>query len=179
MNIEINLLPEELRPKPPVDSRTLLVGVLVIALVACCVFFYQSKGSADGKIADLEASIASTNQEIQTVSSNKDAVALKQSIGELEAATTDFENFVNSRVLWGQALAKVEDYVPHDVALAKLTQKPATTTLEIKGSAAKYADIDSYFGMFVNDDTFEAPIGPTFTGSTFTLNVDVAAGSGQ
>ena len=179
MNIEINLLPEELRPKPPVDSRTLLVGVLLIALVACCVFFYQSKGSADGKIADLEASIASTNQKVQTVSSNKDALAVKQSIGELEAATADFQSFVDSRVLWGQALAKVEDYVPHDVWLSKLTQKSDTATLEIKGGAADYADIDSYFGMFVNDDAFEAPIGPTFTGSNFTLKVDVAAGGGQ
>jgi Tfp pilus assembly protein PilN len=178
MNIELNLLPEELRPKPPVENRTLLVGVLVVALIACCVFFFQAKGSADGEVADLEASIASVNRQIQTVSSNKDAVALKQSIEKLEAATTHYQTFVDSRVLWGRALAEVEDYVPQGIGLSQLTQKTATT-LEVKGSASDYADVDSYFAVLDRDDTFAVPIGPTFTGGSFTLYVDVAAGGGQ
>ena len=112
MNIEINLLPEELLPKPPIESRTLLVGVLVVALVACCVFFFQAKSSADGEIADLEASIASVNKQIETVSSNSEAVALKQSIDKLKTATKHYQTFVDSRVLWGRALAEVEYYLP-------------------------------------------------------------------
>ena len=178
MNIEINLLPEELLPKPPVESRTLLVGVLVVALVACCVFFFQAKGSADGEIADLEASIASVSKQIETVSSNSEAVALKQSIDKLKTATNHYQTFVESRVLWGRALAEVEDYLPQGVSLGSVTEK-ADNTVQLTGSASDYADVDSYFSVLDKDDSFSAPVGPTFSGSSFTLLVQVAGGGGQ
>ena len=178
MNIEINLLPEELLPKPPVESRTLLTGVLVVALVACCVFFFQAKGSANGEIADLEASIASVSKQIETVSSNSQAVALRQSIDKLKTATKDYASFVESRVLWGRALAEVEDYLPQGASLSSLAEK-AGNTLQLTGTASDYAVVDSYFSVLDRDDSFSAPVGPTFTGSTFTLLVQVAAGGGQ
>ena len=34
MDIQINLLPDELRPRPPVETRTLLLVFLIVALIA-------------------------------------------------------------------------------------------------------------------------------------------------
>jgi Tfp pilus assembly protein PilN len=178
MNIEINLLPEELRPKPIVEGNTLLVIVVVVALVAGCVYLFQAKSGVDAEIADLEASIVATNKEIQTVSSNAEAVALKQSIDRLKSATNDYQGFLDSRVLWGDCLAEIEDYVPQGVRLVELSQE-GTSTLLIGGVASQYSDIDSYFSVLDRDDTFSAPIGPAFNGSTFTLYVEVASGGGQ
>jgi Tfp pilus assembly protein PilN len=174
MNIEINLLPEELRPRPPVETRTLLLIVVIVALVAGCAFLVQAKISTNAEIADLETRIAAINEEIVSVSSNPEAVALTKSINDLTEMKQSYDNFVASRISWGSALQRVEAHATSVDKISALTQSGNTLTIEC--TASGYNAVTSY-GRALNRDS-KLTLGgiPSLTGTTYTLWVKVAPG---
>lgn len=174
MNIEINLLPDELRPRPAVEMRTLLGIVLIVALAAGCAFLVQAKISTSSEIDDLETRIAAINQEIVSVSSNPEAVALTKSIKDLKEMKQSYDNFVASRISWGDALARVRAHVPTGVDIRTLTR--SGNTLKIEGTASNYSAVASY-GRALDRDSKLALAGlPSISGTTYSLVVRVAAG---
>jgi len=175
MNIDINLLPEELRPRPPVETRTLLVIVLILALAAGCYLLFQAKSDAQAEIADLEKDIAEVNQQIDTIT--KDAQGLTSSISKLETVTKNYESFVDSRVIWGDALYRAHSHVPTLVGISKLTQDG--NSLVIEGTAKKYSDATSYGRALDRDTKFTLAGWPTLKeAATFSLTIEVAPGGG-
>ncbi len=99
MNIDINLLPEELRPRPPVETRTLFVILLILALAGGCYLLFDAKSDAEAEMADLEESIDKVNQQINDI--RQEGQALKSSVDRLDTLTRSYESFVASRIIWG------------------------------------------------------------------------------
>lgn len=175
MNIDINLLPEELRPRPPIETRTLLVIVLVLALAGGCYLSYQAKSDAEAGIADLEKNIDAVNQQIDTIT--RDAQGLTSSISKLETVTKNYESFVASRVIWGDALERAYSHIPKGVTISALTQNG--DTLEVAGTASTYSAVTSYGRALDRDTKFTLAGWPTLSSTTFSLILKVAPGGGR
>lgn len=176
MNIEINLLPDELRPRPPVETRTLLVIVLVLALAAGCFLLFQEKSDAQAEIADLEDRIEDIEQERDTIT--KDAEGLASSISRLKTLTRNYESFVASRIIWGDALERVRSHQPNRVDISALTEKG--DTLVITGTADGGWDAVTSYGRALDRDTkFTLAGWPSWKTSTYSLTIEVAAGGAR
>ncbi len=176
MNIEINLLPDELRPRPPVEMRTLLFIVLIVVLAAGCAFLVQAKISTSSEIADMETRIAEINQEIVSVSSNPEAVALTESIKDLKEMKQSYDSFVASRISWGSALERVEAHATSVDKISELTQ--SGNTLKIEGTASGYSAVTSYGRSLDWDSKLTLSGMPSLTGTKYSLIVKVAPGGG-
>ena len=174
MNIEINLLPEELRPRPPVETRTLLIVILVLALVAGCALLVQEKGSTNAAIDDIEKRIAAINQEIESVSSDPEAVALIRSIQSLKEVKHAYASFAASRISWGDALERVMAHVPTGVDISDITQSGSTLVMD--GTASGYSAVASYGRALDRDSKLELAGIPSLTGAKYSVVVEVAPG---
>lgn len=175
-NIDINILPQEFRAKPMVDGKTFALIVLIVLLGFGCFYFVQAKMSAQNEIADLEASIATMQQQTTALTTNKEAQSLISSINQLKASQQSHASFVASKVLWGDALEDVYGLVPKGVSIATITQKG--NGLDIKGTASDYTDV-AEFGRTLNNDTRFALAGlPSFKDGGFTLAISAKAGGG-
>ena len=174
MNIEINLLPEELRPRPPVETRTLLLIVVIVALAAGCAFLVQAKISTNAEIADLEKRIVAINQETASVSGNPEAIALTTSITNLKAMKQSYDSFVASRISWGDAVERVRAHVPTGVDIRTLTQ--SGDTLVVEGTASNYSAVASYGRALDRDSKLALAALPSISGTTYSLIVQVAPG---
>lgn len=176
-NIDINILPQEFRAKPMVDGRTFALIVLVVLLGFGCFYFVQAKMSAQNEIADLEASIATVQQQTTALTTNKEAQSLTSSISQLKASQQSHVSFVASKVLWGDALQAVYELEPKGVSITAITQKG--NSLEIKGTASTYTEV-AEFGRALNNDSKFSLVGlPAFSPTGFTLNISAKAGGGQ
>ncbi len=175
MNIDINLLPEELRPRPPVETRTLLVILLILALAAGCYLLFQAKSDAKAETADLERSIEDINDEIDAITG--EAQGLMSSITMLETLTKNYEAFVNSRIIWGDTLERVEAHKPKGVAISALTEQG--NTLVIQGTADGWDAVTSYGRALDRDTKFTLAGWPSWKSGTFSLTIAVAPGGGR
>ncbi len=175
MNIEINLLPQELRPRPPVETRTLLLIVVIVALVAGCAFLVQAKISTNAEIADLEKHIVAVNQKIESVSGDPEAIALIRSINDLNAVKQSYDSFVASRISWGDALERMRAHVPTGVDIRTLTQSSGNT-LEVEGTASNYSAVASYGRALDRDSKLDLAVLPKIDGTTYKVVVKVAPG---
>ena len=181
MNIEINLLPEELRPRPPLESRSLLAIVVIVALVAGCVFLFMAKAGAVSDKADMEEQVASINQQIQAMAADSEVAALTKSIANLKAAEKSYDAFVATRIDWGDALARANALVPSGITVTKMAQ--VGTTLKIEGTASGYSAVASYGRALDIDPRFVLSGVPYLSqsgegGNGFSIVVEVAPGSG-
>jgi len=176
MNIDINLLPEELRPRPAVETRTLFLILLILALAGGCYLLYDAKSNAEAEMADLEKSIDQVNQQINNI--RQQGQALKSSVDRLDTLTKSYESFVASRILWGSALERVQALKPTGVGmeLGELTQKG--NTLVIGGTSSGYSTIASYGRSLDRDTKFILSGWPKLNSATFSLTVSVAPGGG-
>ena len=174
MNIEINLLPEELRPRPPVETKTFLVIVLILALAGGCYLLYQGKSDAEAEIAELESDIAQIEKDIAELSSNPEALALRNSISKLEAVQKNYNSFIASKILWGDALERAHSVKPNGPEISGLTQNG--NTLVIEGTAGDTGDVDSYGRALDRDTKFTLIREPSYRTSIFSLTVGVAPG---
>jgi Tfp pilus assembly protein PilN len=177
MNIDINILPAELRPKPLVDTRTFALIVVILLLGFGCFYFAHAKMDSQAAIANMESQTKTMQQQTTALSSNPEAVKLTNSIKQLKAAKQGYDAFVASRVAWGNALAGVYSLVPMDVNIKTITQK--SNTLVIAGTASSYTDVSDY-GRALNNDARFALVGlPSFSKGSFSLTISVAPGGAR
>ncbi len=174
MNIDINLLPEELRPRPPVETRTLFVILLILALAGGCYLLFDAKSDAEAEMADLEESIDEVNQQINGI--RQEGQALKNSVDRLDTLTKSYESFVASRIIWGSALERVQSHKPTGVAITALTQQG--NTLLIGGTSSGYSAVATYGRALDRDTKFDLLGLPTLRDATFSLTVGVTTGGG-
>ncbi|TET14512.1 MAG: hypothetical protein E3J81_06555 [Dehalococcoidia bacterium] len=174
MNIDINLLPEELRPRPAVETRTLFVILLILALAGGCYLLFDAKSDAEAEMADLEESIDEVNQQINGI--RQEGQALKNSVDRLDTLTKSYESFVASRIIWGSALERVQSLKPTGVDISALTQQG--NTLLIGGTSSGYSAVTSYGRALDRDTKFTLSGWPTLNSATFSLTVRVALGGG-
>jgi len=177
MNIDINLIPKELRIKPLVDGKTFAAIVVILLLGFGCFYFFNARSDSQAEIANLGSQIKTTQQQTATLSSNPEALNLISSISQLKAAKQGYEAFAASRVMWGNALAGVYSLVPMGVDITTITQKG--NALEIKGTASSYTDVSDYGRALDNDPRFTLAGLPSFAKESFSLTISVATGGGR
>lgn len=181
MDIQINLLPDELRPRPAVETRTLLLAFLIVALIVGGALLYVAKSGVDSDRADMEARVASMATETQAISSDSEAVALTRSISGLKAMKKSFDAFVAARIDWGDALKRVNALVPAGIEVEKLSQTGGT--LLIEGRTPGYNLVASYARALDIDQRFTLTGVPYLQAggegkSVFSMIVRVAPGGG-
>jgi Tfp pilus assembly protein PilN len=177
MNIDINILPAALRPKPLIDTRTFALVAVILLLGFGCFYFFNAKSDSQAEIANLGSQINTIQQQTATLSSNPEAVKLISSINQLKAAKQGYEAFVASRVMWGNALAGVYSLVPVGVSITTITQ--TGNALVIAGTASSYTDVSDYGRALDNDPRFSLAGLPSFGKGSFSLTISVATGGGR
>ena len=177
MNIDINILPAELRPKPLVDTRTFALIVVVLLLGLGCFYFAHAKMDSQADIANMQSQIKTMQQQTTALTSDPDAVKLTNLIKQLKATKQGYDAFAASRVAWGNALIGVYALVPMDVNIASITQK--SNTLVIAGTAPSYTDVSDYGRALNNDARFALEGLPSFTNGKFSLTISVAPGGAR
>jgi len=180
MNIDINILPAALRPKPLIDTRTFALVVVILLLGFGCFYFFNAKSDSQAGIANLGSQIETIQQQTATLSGNPEALNLISSINQLKAAKQGYEAFVASRVMWGNALAGVYSLVPMGVNITSIAQ--TGNALVIKGTASSdigYTGVSDYGRALDNDPRFSLAGLPSFSGGSFTLTISVATGGGR
>ena len=175
MNIEINLLPEELRPRPPVENRTLIIAVVIVALVAACAYFYIGKSSAASDRAGMEDEIAVMQQEIAALQA--EAQPLTDAISSLKTVSQSYNRFVANRIDWGDALGRVQELATEGITLTKLTQDG--NNLIVEGKTAGYNFVASYARSLDLDRRFVLTGIPSLKSDQFALILRVAPGGGS
>ena len=184
MNIDINILPRELRAHSALDPKMIVLIVLVGVLAGGCYYFFAMKSSGENDIAALEQSIASINREIDTVATNPEIAALNNSIKNLQtrinsmrAANKHYDSFMASMLMLGDALYRITAYVPPAVDIQSVTQSSATLT--IKGAASDYGNLTAYAYMLDKDEKLTLISLPPLSKGTFTIGVNVAMGGDE
>jgi Tfp pilus assembly protein PilN len=178
MNIDINILPAELRPKALIDTKTFALVVVILLLGFGCFYLFNAKSDSQAEIANLSSQIETIQQQTATLSSNPEAVQLISSINQLKAAKQGYEALVASRVMWGNALDGVYSLVPTGVNIASITQT-GSNALVIAGSASSYTDVADYGRALDNDPRFFLVGLPSFSDGTFSLTISVTPGGGR
>ena len=176
MNIDINILPAELRPKALIDTKTFALIVVILLLGVGCFYFAHAKSSSQADIANMQSQIKTAQQQTVALSSNPEAAKLISSINQLKAEKQSYDAFVTSRVLVGNALSRVYYLVPAFVSVNSITQRG--NTVVIAGSAPSYTDASDYGRALNNDPRFTLVGLPSFSDGTFQLTVSVAPGGG-
>jgi Tfp pilus assembly protein PilN len=177
MNIDINILPAEMRPKALVDTKTFALIVVILLLGVGCFYFGHAKSSSQADIANMQSQISTMQQKTTDLVSNADAQKLINAINQLKATKQSYDAFLASRVLMGNALNGVYALVPAFVDINSIAEKG--NTLVITGSAPTYTDASDYGRALDNDPRFALLGLPSFSDGTFSLTVSVAAGGGR
>ena len=176
MNIDINILPAEMRPKALIDTKTFALIVVILLLGVGCFYFVYAKSSSQTDIANMESQISTMQQQATALKNNPDALKLIDSINQLKATQQSYDAFVASRVLVGNSLSGVYSLVPAFVSVNSITQKG--NILVIAGSAPSYTDASDYGRALENDPRFRLVGLPSFSDGTFSLTVSVTPGGG-
>lgn len=187
MNIEINLLPEELRPKPLIGTRTLILLVMVLALGYGCYQLYALKTNGEAEAANIESRIEVAQSEAIGLSSNPDVKDLTAYISEvkaekaaLETLVQDSETFAAAKIMWGDVIQRVSSRAPSGVTIDSIVQGE-NRSVEVSGVATSYERAATYATALENDEAFDGV--PTRewdeVEGRFTLTVNIATGGGR
>jgi Tfp pilus assembly protein PilN len=177
VNIDINVLPAELRPRPLIDTKTFALIVVILLLGIGCFYFFHAKSDSQAGIADAQNQIKTSQQQTAALSSNPEAVQLINSIKQLKASKQAYDAFTGARVLVGDALSGVYSLVPMGVDIVSITQKG--NTLVIAGSASSYTNAADYGRALDKDPRFTLMGLPSFSKGSFSLTISVAPGGGR
>lgn len=157
------------KPKQPITAKLpILIGAIAALLLPAATFGYLKKveaqqAGAEKSIQDIEAEIASLNNQNQKVDELKSQVqAIEQ---ENQALVGVFEKIRP----WSAILQEVSDRTPPGVQIDSLTQSGSgeSVQLAIAGTARSYNDIND-FVLFLQRSPF-------FNGQKITLNGASAA----
>ena len=177
MNIDINILPKEMRAKPLVDARTVLLAVLVVALAFGIYYFFQARSDVQADNADMQTRIEALKAETASVSANPQAILLTNQINATKAAAQSYTAFVAGRVAWGDALDGVFSLLPKGVSIRSITQ--AGNNLTITVTASDYSFVADYGRDLDTDGRFVLLAVETLTANTSVISISVAPGGAE
>jgi Tfp pilus assembly protein PilN len=201
--IQLNLLPEELRPRPVIRPVTAILLIIVILLGVGTYGFYKGKSNTDNKVDKLKAQQATLEQQTTAALKNPEIARLQSLITQVQVQVDaqglpkqDYQSFMGSWVNWDQVLAQLYSLLPAGVSLDSVAEK-AGNTLALEGTAPTTKAIFDYsLALEGNPEYFSSVSCPTVQTSevevdnqgqkteveviTFTLSLEVkSGGAGQ
>jgi Tfp pilus assembly protein PilN len=177
MNIDINILPAEMRPKALIDTKTFALIAVILLLGFGCFYFFHARSNSQAETANLSSQIKTIQQQTAALSSNAEALQLINSINQLKGSKQAYDAFTVARVLVGDSLDGIYSLVPMGVDIGKITQ--TGKILAIAGSAPSYTDAADYGRALDNDPRFTLMGLPSFKDGSFSLTISVAPGGGR
>ena len=175
MDLDINLLPEEYKSKPPLDARTFLMIIVILALIGAAFFLFQTKGGIDSEIEELNDSIAKLDNAINLAIENPEEEQLKSQISKLEKEKSYYETFVDSRILWGDNIETIYYAAPKEVTISSMRQNKKELT--ITGKTESYTDISGYAKTLSDMERYALVKMPTYSsGGSYTLIIEIEGG---
>ena len=137
MKVDINLLPEEQRPKR--WALPLAIGLIIVILAAGYYGygFFGKNAAAQGELEQLQSQLDSVNAEIEKVISGTTIAEYEERIAEvqaeidrLEAMEQDYETRNAERIYWKPVIQTVRELAPTDVILTSFEQNDNELTVE-------------------------------------------------
>jgi Tfp pilus assembly protein PilN len=187
MDIDINLLPEEIRPKPLLNARMLLLLVVVGVLGFGCYYFYDLKAGTEADAAVAESRIEAVEDEASDLANNAEAKEIvagiseaKATLAELEAATSDYVVFKDSRIGWGEVVDRVAIRLVGGITLESIVAS-GSDVVEVGGVASSYERAAAYASSLELDDSFDNVHTREWEGTVgrFLLSIDVVTGGAE
>lgn len=188
MSMEINLLPEEFKPKPLIKPQTLAVVIMVLILGFGCFHFYTTKADNKAQAAEVGDQIDDIQNQIRDYENNSEAVGLKSKIAEksqeknkLEGMNNDYITFTNSRIEWGYVINSLREKVPWGVTITAISQGGGGNEVTVQGIANNYDREAAYVTSLEADSLFSDVTTLSWQSSTgqFSLSFTVDAGGDQ
>ena len=137
MKVDINLLPEEYRPKRWVLPLTVGLIILVLAAGYYGYGFYGKNASAHDELERLQSQLDSVNAEIEKVLNDPTKKEYEERIAEVEAEIdrlqvmeNDYETRNDERIYWKPVLQTIRELAPTDVKLTAFEQDGDEITVE-------------------------------------------------
>jgi Tfp pilus assembly protein PilN len=129
MKVDMNLLPEEYRPKRWALPLTIGLIVFILAVGYYGFGLYGKNATANSEVEHLQSQLDSINAEIAkemsdtTVQDYEELIAEAQAeIDRLTAMEQDYEMRNAERIYWKPVLQTVRELAPHDVILKSFEQ---------------------------------------------------------
>ena len=184
--IDLDLLPDEYKPRKVSRVTTVLVIVVVVMVCLAGLLFFL-KSNADGKIESLEDELVTVTADYNgAVKLVKDGKALQCQIdaaeSKLEAIEEDYVIYKEDLIVWSVIIKEIDDAIPGTrLSLKSITQSGSSMTLE--GSANEDSYIWNYATNLEEKEYFwyvtPTSIVSTGASSSFTITMKYGSGGGQ
>ncbi len=187
MSIEINLIPEEFKPKPLMKTQTLAVLVLVLVLGFGCYYLFSSKAGDEAEASDMEKQTTSIRSQITTIQNDLAVTVLQSEIAELQADKSkydglngDYTTFTDSRIEWGYVTDKIKIRQPWGVNIASISQDGDSNIVTVQGTANNFDRVSVYVTQLEEDPLFSGVTTLSWEASNgqFSLSFVVESGGG-
>jgi Tfp pilus assembly protein PilN len=184
--IDLDLLPDEYKPRKVSKVTTVLVIVVVVMVCLAGLLFFL-KTNVDGKIESLEDELVTVTADYNgAVKLVKDGKALQDQIdaaeSKLEAIEEDYVIYKADLIVWSVIVKEIDDAIPGTrLSLKSITQSGSSITLQ--GTANE----DSYIWNYATNleekeyfwDVTPTSIVSTGASSSFTITMKYGSGGGQ
>lgn len=187
MSIEINLIPEEFKPKPLIKTQTLLVLIVVLVLGFGCYYLYSGKAGDEAEASDLEKQITEIRGDITALENDPEVKALQAEVAELQAEkskytglNTDYATFTDSRIEWGYVMNSIRVNEPWGVDIESISQSGGDNKVTVSGTASNYDRVTVYVAQLETDERFSdvSTISWEAGSGSFSLSFNVVSGGG-
>ena len=184
--VDVDLLPDEYKPRKVSRLTTVLVGVVVVmaCLAGLLVFL---KTNTDGKIESLEDELAIVTADYQsTAKLVKEGKSLQDQINaaesKLEAIEEDYAIYQEDLIVWSVIIREIDDAIPGTrLTLKSIMQSGSSITLQGTANEARY--IYDYATNLEEKEYFwdVTPTSIVESGgsSSFTITMKYGSGGGQ
>ncbi len=133
--ININLLPEELRPQPRSPLPYLMAMVLAVAVVFYCLISFYTLHARNSALKNSEAEFKTKIAEVRdSVEAVKELEKKKR---ELNAKQIAIGKIWSDRLLWSKVLYDLAGLVPENVWLSDIKEEVKVTTVQVKNPDPK------------------------------------------
>lgn len=135
---QVNLLPEELRPKPLLSNAKVLTalgaGLVMVLLLSAAGGWFWYLNNLESKLADIAQQRQQLKQQLAEVDQ------LEQRISDKQAQLKELQAVVNNRLRWAKVFDDVGQNFPKELWLESLATQ-GENLLVIKGRGDSLADV--------------------------------------
>lgn len=184
--VDLDLLPDEYKPRKVSKTSTVLVIVLVVMVCIAGLLLFL-KINVDGKIGTLEDELITVTADYQAARNIvTEGKALQGQIdaaeSKLEAIEEDYLIYQEELILWSVIIKEIDDAIPGTrVSLKSITQSGSSITLQ--GTAKEDNYVYNYATNLQEKDYFwDVTVKSIVSGgasSSFTITMKYGSGGGQ
>lgn len=133
MNYQVNLLPVELQPRPPIGPKKIALAVILVLLFGCLGFAY---GYFSIQLSTVKGEISFLSQEQDRLKKTEARIKeLHQEQQAMQEQIKTLSKLLDDRKTWPKMLLSINQSVPDSVWISKLalTGSPAPTANSTEG----------------------------------------------